>query len=175
MAEEIGLHPLSLEPAAITYATPEFEIAALRTMHIEAAVGWRAADLLVLQKFVDPGEASLRELLSRTAEQAADHTGWLEIIVGDRKIKIREPLGEVEEFPALLSIEPDNVLPTVSRRYAGRQQIDLWCWDNRVYKVRGKAAFWAALQSRAGRPVTGQQPPPAHVLAAGNMLETLGI
>ena len=91
--------------------------------------------------------------MSNDYSNVCDLNEWIEISIGKYKIKIRGCFNDFEDLPELVSIEENNILPTVSRRYNGRQFIDIWFWDNRVYKVKGKASMLAALYNLSGNPI----------------------
>lgn len=155
-ARHVGLDPLSLRHGVLEYESPPFEVASLRTLGINAPPQWRRADWVAFRKIAEPDAAVVDEMIRAADRDSTDRTGWYEISVSSRhKVKLRGPIGDHHERPVLQRIEEvEDTLPTVSRRYVqGRQRIDLWLWDNRVFGATGKAAIWAALHDRAGRPM----------------------
>ena len=156
-AHYLGLHLQAMEPGAIRYQTPSFESASLRSSGLKITSNWRSGDIAVFRKISDPGQEVIEDLLASSAE--GDDEGWAEVLLGRYKIKLRGPFDDYETPPELISIEKGDILPTVSRRYKGRALVDLWLWDNRVFGVKGKAAFWAALQTLAGRPQSYNRSP----------------
>jgi hypothetical protein len=149
IARSLGLHLQSMEPGAIRYQTPLFELASLHSTGIKMAANWRSGDIAVFRKRSNPEQEVVKELLATSAAGDEDSEAWAEVLLGRYKIKLRGPFDDYETLPELISIEKGDVLPTVSRRYVGRSSIDLWLWDNRVFAVRGKAAFLAALHTLA--------------------------
>ena len=151
-AQELGLHVQSIEAGALRYQTPEFEAASLLAADITLEGDWRSADLLTLRKVheTDPPIVTRHVQRARRILDAAESVDWEEFVLDGRKIMLRKPIDNPDTTPALIPIEPGDVLRTVSRSYPKRAHVDLWLWDNRVFGVRGKAAFWAALHALAG-------------------------
>lgn len=150
-ANALGLHVESLTIGVVRYETPLFEHRSLAREGITVGDCWRAADLLLLRKYAEPNAEAI-ERIQRAVATSLEHTAWLDILIKGRKLKLRLPLDAPDEPPVLIRIEQDDVLPTVSRRYPGRDLVDLWLWDNRVFGARGRASLWAALNSIAGKP-----------------------
>lgn len=144
-ANKLGLHLCSLIPEALHYQTPVFELASLRKADVRITENWRSGDLVIFRKTNEPPEDDVEKMLSTIRVMSDD--SWAEFLVENLKVKLRGPFDDLETCPRLISIEEDDILPTVSRRYIGRTRIDLWLWDNRVFAVEGKAAFLTALQS----------------------------
>lgn len=153
VAHRLGLHILSVESNALEYQTPAFEQASLDVASIDIEESWRTGDLAIFSKVTHPRQAVVADTLLHATSRIADTHEWAEILVGYRKVKLRGPFEDYSESPELLSIEPNDTLPTVSRRYKGREFIDLWLWDNRVFAVKGKASMLAALYVLAGKPL----------------------
>ncbi|MGD0992146.1 MAG: hypothetical protein ABR998_06720 [Gemmatimonadales bacterium] len=151
-ARQVGLNVVALERNAVRYSTPPFERASLRSSSLAVEDDWRAGDLLVLTKVANTSDLMIHNMMQNASHNCPDGH-WKEILIGRRKVKIRLPLTDTKDGPELISIEPGDVLPTVSRRYSGRSRVDLWLWDNRVYGAKGRAAIWAALHIIAQRPI----------------------
>lgn len=153
LAHELGFAVSALEHDALGYKTPPFERSSLTVANLDVPGDWRRGDLLSLIKVRPPDQRVVTECLEKGADTQYEDLTWREILFGRHKVKLRGPFDDPTEEPALLSIEAGDILPTVSRRYEGRQRVDLWLWDNRVFAVKGKAAFLGALHTLAGRPL----------------------
>jgi putative N6-adenine methyltransferase len=153
IAGRLGLVPYGLEPGALVYDTPLFERQSLARERLPVIERWRRGDLLVLRKVSAATDADIRCALQQTVRIRDEQQQWKEVLIGTRKVKLRNKAGAdgCNSRPELLRIERDDVLPTVSRRYPGRRNVDLWLWDNRVFKVTNEDAFWEALRIAAGR------------------------
>ena len=151
-AQELGLHVQSIEASTLRYQTPEFEAASLLAADIALEADWRSADLLTLRKVheTDPAVVTRHIQRARNIYATSDCADWEEIVLDGNKFMLRKPFDSPDTTPALFSIEPGDVLRTVSRSYPKREHVDLWLWDNRVFGVKGKAAFWTALHALAG-------------------------
>lgn len=152
LAHRLGFDVERQEAGVIRYETPGFERRSLQAGGIDIEGNWRKADLLVLRKVQQALTDPVAAPASGAASAASAHA-WGEVLIGRYKVKVRGPFDDGDRDPELLEIEERNMLPTVSRRYPGRERIDFWLWDNRVYGLRGRASFWAALHILAGRPV----------------------
>ncbi len=151
-AHQLGFDVEGQEVGVIRYETPSFERRSLEIADIDIQGGWRKGDLLVLRKVQQTPTCLVPASLSE-AGSASPGVPWGEMLMGRYKVKVRGPFDDVDRDPQLIKIEEQNMLPTVSRRYPGRGRIDLWLWDNRVFGLRGRASFWAALHALAGRPI----------------------
>lgn len=151
IASSLGLAPYALEPGVLIYDIPTFERESLSREGLSVTEEWRRGDLLILKKGSAPSEQEMRRALQRTNLAHQDRREWKEVLIGARRIKLRRAADDNNEEPQLVRIEQDDLLPTVSRRYPGRQNVDLWLWDNRVFKVTNRRAFWKALKVAAGR------------------------
>ena len=178
-AEKLGLHIHSLHCGALRYHTPLFEQASLDTTHIEVPKNWRSGDLAIFEKVAHPQPHIIQGIVAAATEKYKEQQEiWDEVFLGRYKVKLRGPFADTQEKPDLLSIEPYDTLPTVSRRYKGRECIDLWLWNNQVFAARGKAALLAALYVLAQRPLPEhlQQVPAKHVdIAIALLLYKTGI
>ena len=125
----------------------KFLIKNIKQKGIYTAFHWRPGDLVYFRKV---SNINVQSVKTPVGKSNFDNEGvWDAILIGRYKIKIRRFSDEINEIPELLSIEPNNVLPTVSRRYTGREKIDLWLWDNRVFALKNREAFWVALHTLA--------------------------
>jgi hypothetical protein len=144
-AHDLGLVIQSIENARVEYKTPEFELVSLSSTGIGTCVNWRRGDLAIFRKVKNLSSEAILRIASSAYTADSEDAEWLEILLGKYKIKLRGPVDDYLTPPELVSIERDDILPTVSRRYKGREAVDMWLWDNRVFGVKGKASFWAAL------------------------------
>jgi hypothetical protein len=117
---------------AVTYATPRFELEALRAAGVERLSEWRRGDLIMVEnhqpfrgQFVDPDEP--REV-------------WDTYVIGRQVVKLRRSVRGTPRFE-LSTVDgcPDWVLPTVSARDPRRSGIDLWTSRNHVAQVGQRA------------------------------------
>lgn len=150
-AQDLGMSLQEIRPGLLAYETPAFEVNSLRLTGMSTIGRWRYGDLAVFRQ-VTVASPSVRRKGIRRAWKSMNHSEqWHELIMGRNKVKLRGPFDDLDVPPEIRSIEENDVLPSVSRRYPGRSRIDLWLWDNRVYAVRGRAAIWCALNSIIGR------------------------
>jgi hypothetical protein len=152
-AQKLGWHLRSLDSGGAQYQMPLFEQASLHLTQLDIAENWRAGDLAIFDKVFHPPIEVIQSVVSAARCQAGDQQEWTETFIGRYKIKLRGPFQDYQDKPELLSIEPGDTLPTVSRRYKGRESIDLWLWNNQVFAVKGKAAFLAALFVLSNQPL----------------------
>jgi len=151
LAQRFGLHPQSIEAAKLGYETPLFETMALRSSGIEIDVNWRKGDLILFRKVYHTKPEFIWEVSASPSVEIIEMGKWAEFLIDRYKVKLRGPFDDYSEAPELISLEKDDILPTVSRRYQRRELIDLWLWDNRVFAIKGKASFRAALNTLAGK------------------------
>jgi hypothetical protein len=152
-AQALGLHLEKIEPNVMVYETPIFERMSLSVSNIPINSDWRKGDLVVFRKVNNLPIRTINDFLESINYLKTDNSRWLEFLLGLFKIKLRGPFIDPEIEPSLVSIEKQDILPTVSRRYQGREKVDLWLWDNRVFAVKGKAAFATALCELTKNPV----------------------
>lgn len=143
--KKVGLDVERILPEYLIYKTPPFEKKSLRKIGISIDTDWRKGDLIIFRKIYDMDNTKLKKILSKTSQITIERNKWKGFLINKYKIKIRGPFTDYDIEPRLISIESENILPTVSKRYKGREKIDLWLWDNRVFGLEGKASFLAAL------------------------------
>lgn len=169
-AHRFGLQLRSLTPDRLMYESPPFELASLAAGGIELLRPWRRGDLAEFWKVDEPVPTAAGVLPDRFAGVEC----WFDMHINRQTIKLRGPFIDGTETPQLLHIEDRDVLPTVSRRYPGRAAVDLWLWDNRVFGVKGRAAFRAALLGLGGLPPPDYPPVrPEHVARALDLIHTI--
>jgi hypothetical protein len=151
-AEQLGFHLVSLEPNLLRYETPVFEHNSLATAGISVPAAWRRGDLATFVKVRDIEHDVRSAVLTPLASLELAEREFAEVEVGGRIVRIRGPFDDLGMAPELIRIEACDILQSVSRRYAGRAKIGLWLPDNRVFGVRGRAAFWHALAQMSEKP-----------------------
>ncbi len=144
-ADQLGFHLLSLEQNALRYLTPAFERGSLAAAGIEIPSVWRCGDLATFVKVREPDPHIRAAILSPLANMELAERELAEVLVRGQIWRLRGPFDDIGVTPELISIEANDILSTVSRRYQGRSKIDLWLPDNRVFGVRGRAAFRHAM------------------------------
>ena len=139
-AEAIGLELREYEPLALSYSTPLFERNVLRTQGFSVVpASWRRGDLVVLEK--------TRELPVARPVPTGSGRDWEEFVLNGVSIWVQsEPITEFED-PTLVSMFPDDILPTVSRRDARRNSVHVWTAGNRVFTCQGPAILCAILRA----------------------------
>lgn len=172
-AHQLGLQVLSVQEGVLSYETPDFERATFRIASVPHPENWRSGDLVTFVKGREP-EKQARDAILLTLQEPGKCQRWEEVLLGLHKIKIKGPFDDYSEKPELLSVEENDMLSTVSRRYMKRERIDLWLWDNQVFALRGHAAFFAALLALAGKPSEEDflHVPAEHVRQAIHLLVT---
>jgi hypothetical protein len=145
-AAALGLHVLSIESNALKYETPIFELNSLKQGGITPTRNWRTGDLAIFVKVTEPTVDAIESIEAEIRSFGSLEVEWDDFIFGREKVKLRGPFDDWAEEPEVIHIEPNDILPTVSRRYEGRSRIDLWVHDNRVFGLRCHAAFQAALR-----------------------------
>jgi hypothetical protein len=148
-AASLGFHLVALEQAALRYATPAYERNSLLLAGIEAG-DWRQGDLAVLAKTTDVERDARIALLAPLSQTRTVESEFEEVLLNDRVVMIREPFDDEDAVPEVVHLEPSDILATVSRRYPLRARVDLWLSDNRVYGLKGRAAFRSALAVLSG-------------------------
>ena len=174
-ADQLGFHLFSLEQNALRYVTPQFERQSLAVVGIDVPQVWRCGDLATFVKVREvDGEVRVAALMPLANMELAERD-LSEILVRGQMWRLRGPFDDPGITPELIPIEPNNILPTVSRRYEGRSKIGLWLPDNRVFGIRGRAAFWHALRQleNPGLASLPSRPEDATIVEALRLLEPL--
>jgi hypothetical protein len=141
-----GLRLVRLESAALTYLSPRFEQNAHRAAGLRGVpLEWRRGDLAVFENI----SAAQRP---RPAIRSQPDR-WEEIAVGSTRIKLRVRAEDGFRDPALLPIVPGDILPTVSRRDARRERVDVWTSGNRVFATRGALIVREMLLAAGSDPI----------------------
>lgn len=146
-ARNLGFTLQSLQPKQLAYESPVFELASLQQTNTKLSKTWRKGDLLLFRR---TKELSSSQNYFEKVHDSLEND-WAEVTIGRNKIKLRGPFDDFVTAPDIASIEENDILASVSRRYEKRSQVDLWLWDNRVFKVDGRTALRNALYIRAGK------------------------
>ena len=153
ISRQLGFSIKSLKSGVVKYETPEFEKSSIKFHNIDGINDWRVADLITFKKYENV-DTKIIDRIRKDNVKKYDREEWFEIIINNYKIKLKGPFNDYNVIPKLISIEKNDILPSVSRRYANRKNIDLWLSDNRVFKVEGRAAFLYALLSMANKKIS---------------------
>jgi hypothetical protein len=149
-AEQLGFHLVSLEQNLLRYQTPMFESQSLATVGIHVPAVWRCGDLATFIKVREVDADTRMATLAPLSTLELVEREFFEVSVGGNIWRLRGPFDDIGVTPELISIETNDVLRTVSRRYEGRSRIGLWLPNNQVFGVKGRAAFWHALTRLSG-------------------------
>lgn len=135
---QLGFELEHLEPGTLPYETPLFERNALRAAGIlNIPAHWRRGDLWILRK-VKANRATWPGDLARSA--------WTEYRFGPVRLRVDRGTGVSSGDPALVSLLPGDVLPTVSRRDVRRQLARVWTTGNRVFGCSNPDEFARILE-----------------------------
>lgn len=153
-AQQIGLTLVKLEPAALSYVTPPFEINGLRAEGLHAVSReWRRGDLAVFSR-------SQQTQVPRPAVLPQEDS-WIEEVLLGVRVRVRQPDLSGFADPSLISLVPGDVLQSVSRRDPRRQLADVWTSGNRIFACQGRGVLWQMLRAM----VVGRSPYEAVALA----------
>jgi hypothetical protein len=127
-AAGFGLELVHLTQGALRYRTPFFEANAMHAAGTSMAQDWRIGDLAVFRR---------TDLVCGPRPVLESGAAWAERSVGLTRFKLRET--SVTEFasPVLISIVPNDVLPSVSRRDPRRADATVWTSGNRIFGCDG--------------------------------------
>lgn len=141
-AQQIGLTPVKLELAALSYVTPPFELNGLTAEGLHAVSReWRRSDLAVFSR------THQTKVPRPTVQQQEDF--WQEEVLGGVRVRIRQPNLSGFADPSLMSVVPGDVLQSVSRRDSRRQLADVWTSGNRIFACQGRGVLWHILRAVA--------------------------
>lgn len=127
LAAQIG--DVELEPEAVRYRTPRFELRALEQAGLPPMPEWRRADRLSVTNrnpvpVSDPGEWE---------------SDWDEFLIGEHTLCVRSAakMNRSSGTGTIQSILPRGewIAPTVSRRAAAIQTADIWSCENAVARI----------------------------------------
>lgn len=131
-AHKLGLIVTSFELAALPYASPPFELNALRAAGIfNFPKYWRRGDLAVFSK-------TQQLEISRPGRALVEDGVWSEENIGAVRLRIRQSDEINFADPTLISVVEGDVLPSVSRRDTRRVMADVWTAGNRIFACQGR-------------------------------------
>lgn len=110
-AEHIGFALVHVAPSMLPYVSPLFEVNALGASRVPPVPSqWRRGDLVVLR-------LARKVFPSEVHELTCQSECWEEVVVGDVRVRVRKgDTSSDDSVPALSSIVPGDILPSVSRR-----------------------------------------------------------
>ncbi len=132
-SKSLGLELQRVESGVLPYLSPPFERNALRAAGIESVPEqWRRGSLAVFSKVAESTAPRPQQELAREDE-------WAEYTFDGVRVRVRgsPPSLVVFEDPSLISIVPNDVLPSVSRRDPRRLSVSIWTSRNRVFSCHG--------------------------------------
>jgi hypothetical protein len=141
-AEALGLDLVRAIPSMLPYTSPLFEVNALSAASVPTVPrDWRRGDLAVFRL---ARESSLPRALTRV--NSSDQ--WKEVTVYGVRIRVKtEREGDDMKSPALVSVVPGDILPTVSRRDPRRRLVSVWTSGNRVFGCQNPAGLLRELRT----------------------------
>lgn len=149
-SNQLGLSLLKIEPGILPYISPPFEINALKAENFHGLpIDWRRGDLAV---FIKKQEA----FVERPKIEFDSEEQWLEENVQGVRIKLKPYADPDFQDPKLLTIVPNNIFPTVSRRDPRRELVDVWTSGNRVFACEGRYVLQQILRSLASEQPTAK-------------------
>ena len=138
-AIELGFRLVSIKKNAISYHTPQFERNSLISQGISNFPDdWRKGNLGI---FIKEKNAVVSRPIS------INNKSWKSMTLNGVEIRIK--INETKTYlsPSLISIVPNNILNSVSRRNSIRDNIDIWFMDNRIFSCKGPNILFRILQS----------------------------
>jgi hypothetical protein len=142
-AKYLGLCLLSVQELALPYVTPPFEKNAFKfTGTPSISDTWRRGNLVTFKKEVVSGVP--RPLPLPNEER------WKEAQLSGVRIRIRSWQRLTFADPRIVSIVPNDVLTSISRRDSRRQLADLWTSGNRIFQCQGRGTLYQIIESLSG-------------------------
>jgi hypothetical protein len=139
-SEQLGLKLVRLEPSALVYLSPLFEVNALKVEGMPSlSHDWRRGDLALFSQ-------ETRVNVARPAYSSSLQS-WVEECVDGMRWRIRREESRAFADPKLISIVPGDVLSSVSRRDARRMHVDVWTSGNRVFRSVGRNTLRLVLRA----------------------------
>jgi len=128
----LGFEDLVFEKHCIGYSTPPFEKNVLRVKNINNYPNnWRIGDFFITtRKFHCPINLSNSSVCF-----SSENTIWSETNLGKIRIKFKQkPIDRDSIFDIKInSLYDGDIYPSVSRRFEGHKEINIWTCGNRVY------------------------------------------
>jgi hypothetical protein len=143
-AAGFGLELVRLIEGVLGYRTPFFEANAMEAAGMSMPPDWRVGDLAVFRR--TDAICGRRPVLESEPE-------WLERSMGLTRFKLREAAMTEFASPVLISIIPNDVLPSVSRRDPRRTGASVWTSGNRIFGCQGTGTLATVIDGmNAGEP-----------------------
>jgi len=143
-AVRFGLEFVRLSGRVLGYRTPFFEANAMHAAGTSMPPDWRVGDLAVFRR--TDAVCGPRPVLE--AQPA-----WVERSIGLTRFKLRQATATEFASPVLISIVPNDVLPSVSRRDPRRDGANVWTSGNRIFGCDGTATLATVIDGiNAGEP-----------------------
>ena len=139
-ANQLGLQLIHLEELSLSYLTPLFEHNVFKVTGIHCVPqDWRRGNLAIFTR-----KASINVPRPIVASLEKE---WLEVNIFSIRIRVRPWIDSAFADPSLISITPNDVLTSVSRRDPRRQLADVWTSGNRIFSCQGGGILWHVLDA----------------------------
>jgi hypothetical protein len=139
-AEQVGLTLRDMQQGVLRYALPPFEYNALRALQQPSVVlQWRKGDFAILER---THQCTVDRPRSLSISQE-----WVEHKLQGIRWRIRQDASTTFANPALVSVVPGDILPSVSRRDGRRNSADVWTSGNRIFRCEGRHVFRTIVQA----------------------------
>jgi hypothetical protein len=127
--KNLGLTVERCISTCINYSTPPFERNTLIANGIKCISNdWREGDLLILKKISDI------QITKDIVTIVQNQPNWSEVSIGSVRIKFKNmSQDKMENFISLNRIYPNDIYPSVSRRFVGSERINVWTSGNTVF------------------------------------------
>jgi hypothetical protein len=127
-AGRFGLELVRLTGGVLGYRTPFFEANAMEAAGRSMPPDWRVGDLAFFRR--TDAVCGLRPAMEPEPE-------WTERSMGLTRFKLLDATTSAFASPVLISIVPNDVLPSVSRRDPRRVSASVWTSGNRIFGCEG--------------------------------------
>lgn len=140
-AKELGLELIEYQCGLLSYLSPPFEQNALEAAGVEnPGDGWRRGDLAVF---------SCMGAITQPRPFSQSQQTWEECCIRGVRFRVRAPESVEWADPRLHSLEPGEILTSVSRRDPRRDLVDVWTSGNRVFRCSGRSVLLQLLRALA--------------------------
>lgn len=160
-AAGFGLELVRLTDGVLGYRTPFFEGNAMHAAGTSKLPDSRVGDLAVFRR---------TDVVCGPRPVLESEPVWVERSLGLTRFKLRETTATEFGSPVLISIVPNDVLPSVSRRDPRRAEATVWTSGNRIFGCDGTGTLTAVMDGltageapeitvgmQMGRPLTGSE------------------
>lgn len=146
LLRDYGFSLVKQHDSVLDYATPPFEVNAMRAAGIHARLEhWRVGDLWLFSED-SKGNSQARPACVRERD-------WHELSFD--KVRIKFDANAATGSAQLRSIIPGDVLPSVSARFPGRDRATVWTSGNRVFECANSAALFELCRAASWDAVDG--------------------